>query len=147
MESGFPRYKSQLPEHLRVFWKYRGELAVERRLIVLNTYRFFVPEAMREEILRKARQGENRLFWYMQQFYFWPSLCVDCKHFVKSCVFCQDNLPAVKKQPERSLPELSFPMEELHLDAGVEDGQHFVGVYCRFSQLQFILQLADLRCV
>ena len=149
ISAGFPDYRNELPLNLRVFWKYRSDLSVERSLIVLYTHRFFVPEGQRETILSKAHvahQGESRFIWYMAQFYFWPGMTVDCKQWVKSCAFCQDSLPSNKKQPPRSLPPLSYPMEELHLDAGVEEGQHFVGIQCRFSGLKSVLPLKDLRC-
>ena len=149
IEWGFPATRKELPEHLRQYWKYRANLSVIHGLIVFNLNRFFVPEVLRQQILTKchlAHQGQKRFVLYMKNFYFWPRLATDAVNFVKNYSFCQDVQKSNPKEGNKSLPPVTFPMEEVHSDVAKSHGTNVWVGLDRFSGWIKAYQLSSLHC-
>ena len=69
IDNGFPNSHGELPENLRVFWKYQGELSVLKGLIVFNLHRFYVPGRIRNEVMARAHESHQDVHQNLDSFY------------------------------------------------------------------------------
>ena len=81
-----------------------------------------LPQPYREKCLRMAHnnfghQGRNKMVALIRQFFYWPTITVDCLAHIKSCVICQKMDKSVPKQSSMQERELvSILAERVAID-------------------------------
>jgi hypothetical protein len=101
MLHGWPRYFKNVPDDIRDYWRIRAQLSVVRGLLVYGD-RIVVPTTMRTGVLAKLHQGHwgiSKCRERAAEAVWWPGISSDIERVVKSCTFCQENMPAQRKEP------------------------------------------------
>ena len=89
VQQGWPQYK-EMPQYLRVFYTYRGELTVVDDILFYYN-RIFIPYQERERVLseiHQGHQGENRCLRRAREVVWWPGMSTDIREMVKRCDTC-----------------------------------------------------------
>lgn len=132
---GWPN-KSDLPEELRPFYKYKDSLDVENGCIYYGD-RIFVPYNLRDLALNslhrshkgivKSKQAARESIW-------WPRMDTEIESFVNNCLVCQTHAPNKKGSETFSWPNTEFPMERIHIDHFFFNGKIFLVIVDDFSK-------------
>ena len=137
---GWPTYRHQAHPSLHPYWNYKHELSIEDG-IIFKGERLVIPESERQEYiqdLHAGHLGEEKTILRARQLVFWPRLADDLRDVVKSCRTCQEDRPAMQKEPMMPHDIPSRPWEELGVDFFEWNGGHYLLVADYFSKFPVI---------
>ena len=109
--------KHQRPSVLKPCWNERGELSVNRN-VILKSSRILIPFSMRREVLDKIHQGHQGITKCTErakQAVWWPSLSRQIHDMIESCRTCAKHR-INKPEPLCLSPFLEGPWQVLGTD-------------------------------
>ena len=86
---GWPT-KSQLPAAVQQYWQYRGELSVNKGLLMKGS-RLYIPSSLRVEMLSRLHEGHQGIVRTRSracQAIWWPGISKEVEDMVKNCIVC-----------------------------------------------------------
>ena len=141
--NGWPETKHKASEIGKVYWHLRGELTINKGLL-MKAGRLFIPTEMRADILTKihgVHQGITKCKLRARESVWWLDINSDIEKEVKSCDVC------AKLQNDHAEPMISTkfddrPWKHLGSDLFFWKGHTYLLVVCYYSRF---IELAKLR--
>lgn len=102
--NGWPNHIREVPDELKIYHKYKNELAVQNGLIFRN-YRILIPYSLRKILTEKVHTSHNGIestIRLAKQNIFWPSMSDQIKEKVPVCSVCAKYAAAQQKLPMMS---------------------------------------------
>lgn len=140
INGGFPLYRHEIPEAIRIFWNVREQLTTDDGLILYGC-RLVIPSSMRSDVLRllhDSHQGIQRTKARARQVVYWPGIDNDVENLVRRCESCQHFLPAQPKEPYVAHAAPSRPFQYIHADLFSFAGQQFLVVVDAMSNWPWV---------
>jgi hypothetical protein len=143
---GFPRYISDMPEEVKMFFKYKHELSTSEGFIFRNN-QVLIPESLRGEMTQKVHVSHNGVASTLRLAkgnMFWPGMSDDIKEYVEKCSFCAAHAPSQQKLPLLCHDVPVYPFQYVSMDVfSVGDVKYLVTVdhYSDFFELDKICTL------
>ena len=117
----------------------------EPGLLLIDNERIFVPEILRQEILKRIHMGHpgrNKSLRFSRRFFYWPGLSQDIVNQIDKCEVCKSHLPAQKEAPLcSSFPQYASPFSMLGMDVFHANGLNYLALICRMSSFPFCFKL------
>ena len=117
----------------------------EPGLLLIDNERIFVPEILRQEILKRIHMGHpgrNKSLRFSRRFFYWPGLSQDIVNQIDKCEVCKSHLPAQKEAPLcPSFPQYASPFSMLGMDVFHANGLNYLALICRMSGFPFCFKL------
>ena len=131
--------KYKIPDSLKSYWNFRGELSVVGNLILKST-RILIPSLMRLEVLdriHQVHQGIVKCRARAKQSVWWPGLSREIQDMVQGCRIC---LQHKVNTPEPLIPSIfpERPWQEIGIDFFYSKGRDyllFVDYFSRFIEV------------
>ena len=121
-------------------------LSVDSDLVMLDSTRIIVPEALRMSILTKLHTqhaGITKTRLLAQSLYYWPGMTAAIKSMIDGCAHCQERLPSRPKEPEVTTTA-SRPMEALSVDlCNPKTGGDYLIIVDRYSGNMWFKRLSS----
>ena len=135
IENGFPAERSNLPDELAVYWKFKDALYVHDRVIVYQD-RVVVPTSLRGTVgnlLHAAHQGVSMMESRARAIVFWPGMSQDIQNVRDACLHCCRNAPSQAATPAIAPYIPSTPFESIVADYFESHGHVYLVVADRLS--------------
>ena len=100
-QSGWPKFKSQVPQNVKYYWNLKDDISEIEGLLFLNE-RLIVPESLRTQMLHLIHEGHSgieRCKIRARSLLFWPNMSVDIELLVKRCQICSKYQKSNVKEP------------------------------------------------
>lgn len=141
-EHGWPTVKSKGCEVSKLYWPFRGEITINKGLLMKNN-RLFIPTELRTDVLshiHEAHQGMVKCKQRAQDSVWWLGLNRDIENLVKSCDVCS-KLRNDRAEPMISTDFPTRPWEKLGSDLFHWKGNTYLLVICYYSRYIEIAKL------
>ena len=138
---GWPA-KEKIEPHLKPFWKERGDLTINKDLLLYGQ-RIVVPKSLQKETLLKiheGHQGIQRCRLRARCSVWWPGMSTQIKDLVESCSTCVRNR-APHHEPLISTPLPEYPWQKIASDLFYLDGCDYLMVTDYFSRYPEVIKL------
>lgn len=117
--NGWPEYVKEVPEEIRVFFKFKNELSIYQGLILRND-RILVPRKLRRVMVKKlhaAHSGINFTLNLARDNVFWPGMSDQIRETVSQCQKCAKFASSQQKFTMKSsqIPEYAFQFVSLDI--------------------------------
>ncbi len=140
---GWPE-KHKLSGILKPYWEVRGQLAVQRGLLMKGS-RIVIPSAMRRDMLDKIHQGHqgvSKCRERAKQSIWWPGLSTQLQELVSRCTICaKTRTNRAEPMMPSKLPER--PWQKLGMDLFELKGKPYLLVVDYFSRYVEIVKLTS----
>jgi len=116
-------------------------------LLVLDSYRLYVPLPERPRILgllHQGHQGITKTYQLARQLYFWPGMKADISSLISKCEGCVSLLPSQPHPPFSSSMSPTQPLSDVGVDLFQLSGRHYLCMVDSFSGYPFIHALSSL---
>jgi transposase InsO family protein len=133
---GWPETRKQLPPHLRTYWNYRDELAVENGIIVKGE-RTVIPVTMRAEFLQRlheSHQGTVKTLLRAKYAIYWNNISNEVKTMTESCQICQSYQKSQQPEPLQPREVPPSPWHTLGIDFFEFESRQYLIVADYFSK-------------
>ena len=135
IENGFPEERSNLPDELAVYWKFKDALYVHDGVIMYQD-RVVVPTSLRGTVghlLHAAHQGVSMMESRARAIVFWPGMSQDIQNVRDACLHCCRNAPSQAATPAIAPHIPSTPFESIVADYFESHGHVYLVVADRLS--------------
>ena len=115
---GFPRYRKDLKEELRIFWPVRDALSIMDGMVLMDD-RIVIPSTHRRNILNAlhaAHQGVSSMLARARKAVYWPGIDSDIRNKRYTCQTCNETAPSNPKEPLHMAPPPAYPYQQICLD-------------------------------
>ena len=132
---GFPATRSELPHHLREFWKVREELTTLDSL-PLYKQRIVVPKALRAEVLEalhSAHQGVAGMKARAEATVYWPGMSAAIVQRRGQCRTCNTHSPSQPHAPPTPTNPPQYPFQQVCADYCSVSGTQYLILVDRYS--------------
>lgn len=143
--NGWPRSYKQIPDIVKIYYKFRAELNIIREL-VYKGQKLIVPELSRKYILEKihySHLGINKCLMRARNSFFWPGMNNQIKDIVSTCHLCQENQPNQQSEPMVSHDAGEYPFEKVGTDIFHLFGRSYLLVVDYYSKYVDALHLGN----
>uniref|UniRef100_A0A336MPS3 RNA-directed DNA polymerase n=1 Tax=Culicoides sonorensis TaxID=179676 RepID=A0A336MPS3_CULSO len=110
--------KDKIPDHLKIFYKFKDSLDIQDKCIFYGN-RVLIPPLLRDkalDLLHKSHLGIVKCKQIARSCMWWPKIDVDIENFINSCKSCQINASRRSNTPLMSWPATNYPFERIHID-------------------------------
>ena len=133
MEGWPDKYK--IPDSLKSYWNFRGELSLVGNLILKAT-RILIPSSLRLEVLDKIHQGHQGIVKCRaraKESAWWPGLSREIQDMIQGCRLC---LQHKVNTPEPLIPSKfpERPWQEIGIDFFYSKGRDYLLIVDYFSR-------------
>ena len=142
---GFPESRSDVPDHLKVFWPMKLELH-ELEGVPFHGQKMYIPQSLRVEVLdclHSAHQGEVSMKNSARNRFFWPGIDAAITQKRAQCKSYQRMSPSQPSEPALEPPSPNFPFEMVCTDYFELAGNHYLVYVDRYSGCLNISQMSD----
>lgn len=118
VRNGWPKSVHQVPEGVKIYFKYRYELSTQDGLLFRND-RIVIPYSLRKEITRKAHVSHNGVeatLKLARANVFWPGMSAQIREAVKECTVCAKYAPSQAPAPMQTHPIPVHPFQIVSMD-------------------------------
>ena len=133
--NGFPKAKSDLPDHLKVYWAMKEDLYVIGNVPHKNR-KMLIPHDLRNaalEGLHAGHQGVTSMLSNARSRFFWPGLDASVRQLRAQCQQCNEEAPSQPEEPLILTPPPEMPFEQTASDLFSLEGHTFLAYADRFS--------------
>ena len=142
IQNGFQETIDQIPEAIREYHKFRGELTCVNGLILYKT-RVVIPRALRGSILdnlHSAHQGVTSMLARAESSVFWPGITSDIRLAREKCVQCNKMAPSQPSAPPTPLVYPEYPFQHICADFFTYKGVNYAVIIDRYSNWPAVLK-------
>lgn len=153
IQEGWPRYIHDVPDEIKVYFKFKSELSLQDDLIIRND-RIVIPRSLRSTMLNKvyaAHGGIEATLKLARENIFWPGMSGAIRDSVKECDICQEFTDKQSNPPMQTheIPSARFQTVSMDLFSATHKGKkrNFVVTSDHFSdffELDLHLLVRDL---
>lgn len=115
---GWPLTIGELPERMRIYWKYKNEFYTQNGLVYRNN-RILVPVSLRSNILERLHTSHSGLEATMKlarDTVFWPGINDQIRQRIQSCYSCLKFAPNQQREPMQTHQIPCYPYQKISLD-------------------------------
>ncbi len=145
IESGFPRQKNQLPQHLQEYHQFRDHLHTLDGVIMYKE-RIVIPPSLRQHILNTlhcAHQGVTSMIARAESSVFWPGITTAITTQRKTCNHCNRTAPSQASAPPYPPTTPIYPFQCICADFFHLNGIRYLVVVDRYSNWPIIERAQD----
>lgn len=140
--NGWPRHHL-LDDLGRHFYKLRGELHVENRLLFYN-HRLVIPFELQRKMtkwLHDSHLGIEKTLARARKLYYWPGMNTQIKQLVTSCAICEKFKRNMQKEPLVQEETPRYPFNIVAMDLFEYAARDFVALFDSYSNYLIALKL------
>lgn len=149
-QSGWPKYASEVEEHLKPYFAVKSSLSLDDG-VLLYSNRIVVPAVLRPSVLKNIHEGHQGIHKSTERaklFVWWPRMAEEIKSIVGACSFCEEHRNANKHEPLIPSPLPERPWQEVAADFCDFQNKKYLVVVDKFSRWIEIIYVprADAEC-
>ena len=135
IEVGFPVLKSDLPQHLQLYFQHRDNLSIVDGVILYKD-RVLIPPSLRPNVLstlHAAHQGTSTMLARAESSVFWPGITRDIQASRDRCIQCHQNAPSNPSAPPTTPILPAYPFQCICADYFTYKGVTYLVIVDRYS--------------
>lgn len=145
VETTLPSCKSEWPDELHVFFRYRNQLKAVDGVVLYND-RIIVPKSLQKDVLallHSAHQGVTRMTARAEVSVFWPGISSDIEETRKGCSSCNRITPSQPSAPPAEIRHPLYPFQMICGDFFSYKGNAYLVIVDRFSNWPIIEKASE----
>ena len=135
IEDGFPERRSDVVEHLRIYWPLRNDLYTVGNVPLLD-HKVLIPNSLRKEVLgglHAAHQCVAGMAAHARQRFFWPGINAAIRQVRAQCTLCNANAPSQSREPMILSAPPDVPFQQVVTDLCEVAGHDYMIYADRYS--------------
>lgn len=151
IRNGWPSYINQVPDDVKMFFKFKDELSYQHGLIIRND-RIFVPLALRKKMICKLHTAHSGIEYTLnlaRDNLFWPGMSSQIKDVVTQCEVCAKFASSQPKSSMQSFKIPCYPFQEVSMDVFFDNDavkqRKYLVIADHFSDFFEIEEIKDLK--
>lgn len=147
IQSGWPRTKDELPQHLQMFWQFRDELSTDNNMI-FKANQTYIPGILRSKMLKRLHSnhyGPDSTLRMARDLIFWQGMPAAIRDMCNNCETCAKFPCITPREPMLSYPTPELPWQIVSQDLFQWEGNNYLITVDHYSDFFEMDHLVDTR--